>query len=244
MAKRFHFDDENDEIFDDEIIHNYSKFEEKTASHNDKMKDACVFDDNNSTKSEGKNAMSKKKKKFKWKWWHYLMIVLLVLVIAFSVYIFSTSRNDGPVLGSRADGVVEIDDQFKKETVESMTNKYPEIKKFNLTTIGKQVKMYIEFKDDMSTKKAKSIAEEAVLKLDKLVGRPKKDGGKYSELFGTINNIPQYEVDLILVSQNNKDFPIFGTKHNQSDEFSYTLASIKDQDSYKKAQETLKEKNN
>ncbi len=137
-----------------------------------KMKDACVFDDNNSTKSEGKNAMSKKKKKFKWKWWHYLMIVLLVLVIAFSVYIFSTSRNDGPVLGSRADGVVEIDDQFKKETVESMTNKYPEIKKFNLTTIGKQVKMYIEFKDDMSTKKAKSIAEEAVLKLDKLVGRP------------------------------------------------------------------------
>ena len=94
----------------------------------------------------------------------------------------------------------------------------------------------------MSTKKAQTIAEKAVQTLDELVGQPKEDGKTYSQLFGTINGETQYEVDVFMVSENSEDFPMYGIKHTSKDDFSYTLASIKDKESYNAARDTL-EKN-
>ena len=95
----------------------------------------------------------------------------------------------------------------------------------------------------MKTKDAQKIAENVVQTLDKLVGKPKEDGKTYSTLFGKIDKVSQYEVNLYLTSQDSKDFPIFGTKHVQNDEFSYTLASVKDKESKEKAESTLKDTN-
>ena len=42
-----------------------------------------------------------------------------------------------------------------------------------------------------------------------------------------------------MTSTDSEDFPIYGTKNVQSDDFSYTLASVKDEETAKQAQETL-----
>ena len=102
--------------------------------------------------------------------------------------------------------------------------------------------VFVGTKDGMETKKAKSIAEETIQILDKLVGKKKENGKKYSSLFGYENNVAQYEVNLFLESNKSKDFPIYGTKHVQKDKFSYTLASVKDQESKEKAESTLSDK--
>ncbi|MFR6100241.1 MAG: hypothetical protein ACLUIS_09350 [Longibaculum sp.] len=92
----------------------------------------------------------------------------------------------------------------------------------------------------MSTK-SKKIAEKTVQTLDGF-GKPKENGKTYSTLFGKIDNIYQYEVNLYLTSKNSEDFPIYGTKNVQNDDFSYTLSSIRDKDSANKAKETLNNK--
>ena len=102
-----------------------------------------------------------------------------------------------------------------------------------------ELKLDITFKAGMSTKEAQNIAEETVQTLDGIVGREKEDGQKYSDLFGTIDGVTQYEVNVFMTSSDSEDFPIYGTKNIQNDEFSYTLASVRDEESAKKAQETL-----
>lgn len=42
-----------------------------------------------------------------------------------------------------------------------------------------------------------------------------------------------------MTSAQSDDFPIYGTKNIQNDDFSYTLASVRDEESAKRAQETL-----
>ena len=91
----------------------------------------------------------------------------------------------------------------------------------------------------MSAKKAENIAEETVQTLDDIVGREKEDGKTYSDLFGTIDEVTQYEVNVFMTSAQSDDFPIYGTKNIQNDDFSYTLASVRDEESAKRAQETL-----
>ena len=225
MAKHFQFDDE-DEIVEENTI-NIDREDKK-----------------NSKKSQKKDSqnMAKKKKNFQWKWWHYLLIGLGVLFVAFSIYIFAASRNNGPVYGHRGDGIVEITETQQNDAVAQMKKQYSEIQSLDLEVRCKQVRLNIQFEDKMSTKKAKSIAEDCVRILDKVVGRSKVKDSKYSELFGKIQNVPQYEVNLILKSNGNKDFPIFGTKHTGRDQFSYTLASVKDKKSHDQATDTLKDK--
>ena len=120
-----------------------------------------------------------------------------------------------------------------------MEEKYDEIESMTLSTECRQLQLDITFIAGMSTKEAQNIAEETVQTLDGIVGREKEDGQKYSDLFGTIDGVTQYEVNVFMTSSDSEDFPIYGTKNIQNDEFSYTLASVRDEESAKKAQETL-----
>lgn len=243
MAKKFEFDDDRD----DEDIPQESHIDELES-----MKDSDIVEADEETytytghfdhfEEEDVEPMAKKKKKFTWKWWHYLLIVLGVLFILFAVYIFLESNNDGPVYGKRCEGVVEISKDLTTAAIDSAKKEHSEIKDLDIEIACKQVKVDIVFEDGMKTDNAKKIAEDVVLIFDKLVGKPKEEGKTYSTLFGKIDNVSQYEVNLYLKSANNEDFPIYGTKHVQNDEFAYTLASIRDQDSYDKAKESLNEK--
>ena len=200
MARKFQFDDEDDDQKDYQETSHIDELENMKATQNDEsVTDTYEYTDEYSSEEEDIQPMAKKKKKFVWKWWHYVLIVFGVLFIAFSIYIFLESR--------------------------------------------KQLKVDIVYKPGMKTKDAQKIAENVVQTLDKLVGKPKEDGKTYSTLFGKTDNVSQYEVNLYLTSQDSKDFPIFGTKHVQNDEFSYTLASVKDKESKEKAESTLKDTN-
>ncbi|MEG0275447.1 MAG: hypothetical protein RR630_00315 [Coprobacillus sp.] len=242
MAKKFEFDDENesnvennsfDESFitDDFSKNQQSQIKEDTIEYVEESNDG---DD---------SLMAKKKKKFVWKWWHYALIGLSVIFIVFMVYIFAVSSNEGPVYGNRCAGLeTEINKDLRTAAATTVKEKYSEIKDITLDIECKQLKVDIIYKEKMDTKKAQKIAEEAVKTLDDLVGKTKEEGKTYSTLFGYINNAPQYEVNLFLESTDSSDFPIYGTKHTQNDEFSYTLASVKDETSKEAAQETLKDK--
>ena len=257
MAKQFHFDDEDDEIQSSgyQQSSHIDELEElkETSSHKVntnsysieetrqyKVKDTMGYDIN---EYDEEDDSMKKKKKFIWKWWHYVLIGLTVLFVAFIVYIFVLSSNNGPVYGqSRCQGIMAIEKDNIQSTISDIKKKYPEVQTLTMEIACKQLKVDILFKDGMDTKKAKSIAEETIQILDGLVGKKKDSGKKYSHLFGYENNVAQYEVNLFLESNNSKDFPIYGTKHVQKDSFSYTLASVRDEKSKEKAENTLKDK--
>lgn len=238
MVKRFHFDDEDDfqeDSYQESKIDESQEIKEDTSYQ---QVDTNDYDEEDINDEE--EAMPKKKKKFVWKWWHYLLIIFVTLMIIFAGYLFLASRNDGPVYGNRCEGVVGIPVDAKESTIDAIKKEYPDdIQNIDIEIACKQVKIDIMFKDGMDTDKAKSIAEKTAQKLDELVGKTKEDGKTYSTLFGYIDNVAQYEVNLYLYSQSSEDFPIYATKHVQNDEFSYTLASIKDQESYQKAKDTL-----
>lgn len=94
MAKRFQFDDEDDDIEDqyqqpshiDELESMRMAKSAQSMNQNEYTDEFESFDD------EDNQPMSKKKKKFVWKWWHYLLIGLGVLLIAFAAYIFFASQ--------------------------------------------------------------------------------------------------------------------------------------------------------
>lgn len=238
MAKKFHFDDEdfdNQDYQEPLHIDELEKLKEPT-SYDEPL---YQYEEMNQDIVED-NSMAKKKK-FVWKWWHYVLIGFGALFIAFMIYILLLSNNEGPVYGNRCQGIVAIPKDHIQSTVSEIKKKYSdEVKDISMEIACKQLKVDIEFKDGMDTKKAQLIAEESIQLLDSFVGKTKDTGKTYSHLFGYENKVAQYEVNLFLVSENSTDFPIYGTKHVSKDEFSYTLASVKDQESKEKAESTLK----
>lgn len=254
MAKQFRFDDEDEDIEEEyeqpshidelENMKEENDFDEPFELMQDEFTSNEYLDFENEFNEEDveeDEPVSKKKKKFEWKWWHYVLIGLGALLIVFMIYIFAVTSNDGPVYGERCEGIETISNDLIKAAEEDAKKAHSEIASLDYEIACRQLKVDIVFNDGTSTKKAKSIAEDAVQILDKLVGKSKEEGKTYSNLFGTIDGVTQYEVNLYLKCEDNDDFPIYGTKNVQNDEFSYTLASIKDKDSYNKAKETLED---
>lgn len=232
MVKKFHFDDEDD-IQDDYQPSSYLEdLEIKKENQTLTSIDEEEYD-------EEDLPMKKKKKKFVMEWWHYLLILFGALIVVFGIYILILSFNNGPVYGDRCEGMQTISKDQRDSTVSTMEEKYDEIESMTLSTECRQLKLDIVFKAGMDTEDAEKIAEETVQTLDGMVGLEKADDEKYSGLFGTIDGVTQYEVNVFMTSTDSEDFPIYGTKNVQSDDFSYTLASVKDEETAKQAQETL-----
>lgn len=238
MAKKFEFDDENEKR-EEEVFEQPSRIDELEEMKEDVFSDDDQDEETEDFDGEDVEPMSKKKKKkFTWKWWHFVLIGFAVLLIAFIVYIFALSDNDGPVYGSRCEGVTEVSKDLLTAASDTTKTKHSEVESIDMAIECRQLKVDIVFKAGMDTKKAQTIAEEAVQTLDGLVGKPKEDGKTYSTLFSKINNVSQLEVNLYLTSKDSADFPIYGTKHIQNDTFAYTLASVKDETSKNAAEST------
>lgn len=237
MAKRFQFDDEdfNEEREQTSHIDELEKIKKEAVSN--QFEDTQQYTQFN---DEDEEELMSKNKKFTWKWWHYLLIVFGVLFIALMLYVFVLSNNDGPVYGNRCQGIATIPQNYMETTKTDIKKKYTDVKDISFEITCKQLKVDMVFKDSMNTKKAQTIAEDAVQMLDKAVGKPKDKGKAYSQLFGYENNVAQFEVNLFLESSNSQDFPVYGTKHVSKDDFSYTLSSVKDKESKEKAESTLK----
>lgn len=241
--KRFEFSDNEENEIVNENVQTTKTYEpvieeETVVYENDLNANLESHEDNQEAKEE---SGIKRVLHMKWRWWHYILFTFIVLFILFGVYIYSVTNTNGPVYGTRCEGVVEIPIDAKTSTIETMKKEYEEITSLDIEVVCKQIKFDIVFKEGTKTKNAIKITEKVIQVFDEEAGVTKEKGKKYSNLFGIIDNEPQYDINICLVCEGNKDFPVYGTKHNQKDKISYTYASIKDQDSYDKAVSTLEE---
>ena len=209
--KRFVFDDEIEDLQPTNIKEDTSKSLDREEKP---MK-----------KSKQKKKSNKQKKKFKKR---YLVLVLLALITVFVVYVFIAGGNDGPVYGDRCASLIAID-KSKFTGVEDAIKADPSVNSINIEVDCRIVKISMNFVDNTSSDTAKQLATNALHTLDDTLGENKEEGRAYSNLFTTANGRGQYNVEFVLTSSGDTNFPIFGTKHPNSDDITFTGANVVDQ---------------
>ena len=223
--ERFKFDDEIDDLEELQPI----KTENKAVNDIDKSL-ADSGDKDSGDKSMGKG----KKKKRKFKKSYIFLLLLLSIAIGFVIYVFVAGGNDGPVYGDRCASLIAID-KDKFNSVEDTVKADPNINSVNIEVDCRIIKISMNFIDNITSDDAKTLATNALHTLDDALGQPKSEGSAYSELLGTANGRGQYNVEFVLTSNGDTNFPIFGTKHPNNDEISFTGANVVDQNATDRA---------
>lgn len=221
--KRFRFDDEFEEDLQP------LKTKEEPINNIEEKPVANSIDRNNEEKSMGKG---KKKRRIKKRW--VALLLLFLIIIIFIVYVFVAGGNDGPVYGDRCASLISIDeDKFTsvKDNIKADAN----INSIDIEVDCRIIKISMNFVDNITSDNAKQLATNALHTLDDALGQPKSEGSVYSELLGTANGRGQYNVEFVLTSNGDTNFPIFGTKHPSSDEISFTGANIIDESATNRA---------
>lgn len=221
--KRFRFDDELEEGLQP------LKTEEEPINNIEEKSMANSIDKNIEEKSMGKG---KKKRKLKKRW--ITLLLLFLIVIIFIIYVFVAGGNDGPVYGDRCASLISIDED-KFTSVKDSIKADPNINSIDIEVDCRIIKISMNFVDNITSDNAKQLATNALHTLDDALGQPKSEGSAYSELLGTANGRGQYNVEFVLTSNGDTDFPIFGTKHPSSDEISFTGANMIDESATNRA---------
>ena len=161
-----------------------------------------------------------------------LAVVLGVLFIGWSIFSVNDSK---PVYGERCAGLVEIKEENLTKTEDYMMKKYPnDIESISLETACKEVHIDIVVKKNVKAADARDMAVKAAKALDKYCGYKVEKGETYSYLYGTYNDVSQYEVDVFMTSERGNPFPIYGTKHFGQNKFNWTSTNIVDKKTYRK----------
>ena len=229
--KRFSFDDEADDTIDlsKDVV-------KKTSStKNNKPSNDNIFADEDGldtvvypTSKDGDKAMKKKKKKLKIKKWQIALIALISIILVFIVYVFVAGGNDGPVYGERCASLIAID-KSKFAAVEETIKADPSVNTVTIEVDCRIIKIAMNFADNTASDTAKQLATNALHSLDDALGETKEEGRAYSNLFGNANGRGQYNVEFVLTSNGDTNFPMFGTKHPSSDDITFTGANVVDQ---------------
>lgn len=233
MAKKFYFDDEFE---DDDLDFNEADFSnQKITNQSENKKEFKI------KKPKLNNSSATKEKKKLPKKLYIFLTVCAALLVAVIIYCVVVSMQKGPVYGKRCKGLVtEITESDISKAKESITSEYSdEIDSIDYEIACKQVKIDIVFTSHVDAQDAENIGEEAAIALDDAVGLDKQKNSRFSKLFGVDDDENQYEVNLYMINKDNDDFPIYGTKTAQSEDFGYTLASVKDEESRQKALDTV-----
>ena len=212
MAReRFSFDDtiefDKDELKPNNDIH---------ANHTGKF----TFDD----EVKEKKVAKPKKKKRKLKIWHVVLTLFVVAVVAFFLYIFVFSgNNNGPVYKN---AITQVESQIEQdENIQDVAIK-----------VGcRTIKLTYQLSDNIQVDTAKSLVENSLHTFDDAMGQSKEDGAAWSQLLNKANGRLQYDLEIIVKSNGESDFPLFGTKHAGVDAITYTGQNVKDQASADKA---------
>ena len=222
MAReRFSFDDtiefDKDELKPNNDIH---------ANHTGKF----TFDD----EVKEKKVAKPKKKKRKLKIWHVVLTLFVVAVVAFFLYIFVFSgNNNGPVYGERC--VKLFVDKNAITQVESQIEQDENIQDVAIKVSCRTIKLTYQLSDNIQVDTAKSLVENSLHTFDDAMGQSKEDGAAWSQLLNKANGRLQYDLEIIVKSNGESDFPLFGTKHAGVDAITYTGQNVKDQASADKA---------
>lgn len=222
--KRFSFDDDFENTSNVSVSQGQDSLNDRSVTANSK---------------NGKNKMKKKKKgKFKIKKWQIALIIFLLLIIIFIVYVFVAGSNEGPVYGDRCASLIAID-ETKFDGIEDTIEADGNINSVNIEVDCRIIKISMDFIDNTTSDTAIQLATNALHILDDSLGETKEEGSVYSNLFGTANGRGQYNVEFVLTSNGDSNFPMFGTKHPSSDEITFTGANVVDQAATDRANSTL-----
>ena len=222
--KRFSFDDDFENTSNVSVFQGQDSLNDRSVTANSK---------------NGKNKMKKKKKgKFKIKKWQIALIIFLLLIIIFIVYVFVAGSNEGPVYGDRCASLIAID-ETKFDGIEDTIEADGNINSVNIEVDCRIIKISMDFIDNTTSDTAIQLATNALHTLDDSLGETKEEGSVYSNLFGTANGRGQYNVEFVLTSNGDSNFPMFGTKHPSSDEITFTGANVVDQAATDRANSTL-----
>ena len=222
--KRFSFDDDFENTSNVSVSQGQDSLNDRSVTANSK---------------NGKNKMKKKKKgKFKIKKWQIALIIFLLLIIIFIVYVFVAGSNEGPVYGDRCASLIAID-ETKFDGIEDTIEADGNINSVNIEVDCRIIKISMDFIDNTTSDTAIQLATNALHTLDDSLGETKEEGSVYSNLFGTANGRGQYNVEFVLTSNGDSNFPMFGTKHPSSDEITVTGANVVDQAATDRANSTL-----
>lgn len=222
--KRFSFDDDFENTSNVSVSQGQDSLNDRSVTANSK---------------NGKNKMKKKKNgKFKIKKWQIALIIFLLLIIIFIVYVFVAGSNEGPVYGDRCASLIAID-ETKFDGIEDTIEADGNINSVNIEVDCRIIKISMDFIDNTTSDTAIQLATNALHTLDDSLGETKEEGSVYSNLFGTANGRGQYNVEFVLTSNGDSNFPMFGTKHPSSDEITFTGANVVDQAATDRANSTL-----
>lgn len=220
--ERFKFDDELDDTIKEDVQPIKTK---KEPINNTKEP---LVEPTEKTTGERTMGNGKKKKRRKLKKRYVALLSMLLIVIIFVVYVFVAGGNEGPVYGDRCASLIAID-KDKFTAVEDGIKADPNINSINIEVDCRILKITMNFVDNIASDDAKQLATNALHTLDDALGQPKNEGSAYSELLGMANGRGQYNVEFVLTSNGDTNFPIFGTKHPNSDEISFTGSNVIDQ---------------
>ena len=174
-------------------------------------------------------------KKLKLKKWHVFITVLVVLIVTFLLYIFVFSGNNkGPVYGQRCVKLLSVDKNAITQ-VESQIEQDENIQDVAIKVGCRTIKLTYQLSDNIQVETAKSLVENSLHTFDDAMGQSKEDGAAWSQLLNKANGRLQYDLEIIVKSNGESDFPLFGTKHAGVDAITYTGQNVKDQASADKA---------
>lgn len=212
--KRFVFDDDTEDLQPtNTIIQNTEQSVEKK---------------NMSAKKNKVKKNNKKKRRLKKR---YFLIFILLLIIAFIAYVFIAGSNDGPVYGNRCASLITIDKSKFNGIEEDIKSSNESINQVAIEVDCRIIKITMDFADNTKASDAKKLATSALHTLDDSLKNNKSNKeSEYSDLLGMANGRGQYNVEFVLTSNGDTDFPIFGTKHPSSDEISFTGSDVVDQE--------------
>lgn len=179
------------------------------------------------TKSKKPTGKGNKKKKKS----IYIALGLFVAIVAvFMFYVWSASRNHGPVYGERCAGMPEVSESAIQTTISNM--KSEDIVELEIKVECKEIDINMTMASGNDAKAASDAAKAVLLELDKNVGMTKSnEKSAYSDLLTAANETDdtKYHVDFTIKGEG-EDYPIFATKHPKHDKINFTYATAKDPD--------------
>lgn len=187
-----------------------------------------------SNKRSGRKKGSKSKRKFKPI--YVVPITFIVLVLLFAAWLWSSTRENGPVYGSRCAGMIDFPEDVMASTASQMMSSDSRITALTIAKDCRQIKINMTVSDDTSSQDAAAIAETVLKTLDANAGVSHSNSNSaYSDLFGVLNaetddEVTQYHVDFIIQGGADDAFPIFASKHPKSDEIQFTYNAPRDEE--------------
>lgn len=201
-----------------------------------------------SNKKSNKKRSGKGKRKFKP---IYLVpITFIVIVLLVVVWLWSSTRENGPVYGSRCDGMIDFQESVMSSTASDMISSDDRITALTIEKDCRQIKINMTVSDSTSAEDAAGIAETVLKTLDANAGISHSNSeSAYSDLFGVLNagtedEVTQYHVDFIIQGSADDAFPIFASKHPNSDEIQFTYNAPRDEEVVQEVLERAEEEAN